>query len=317
MTSFSQCHYCHRRGVPARGLARQRRQAMFMCERCVYVSGLLYNADGTRTNVFLEDEYAPLVAAVQNSRFRKRVASLRVRWSKYCDFCELVGRHEELTLRGDRRICARCNNDIYRQMRRAERRNVASFPGVTVRDYGFLADESFVQPGRSPWSYIDYRIVDGYIDRCASTFFRKMADGLDVDFLHGADGLRITFTIGSRRSPLSGESRDVVATPPAGVPVHDLPVRCCFCRQQQSLVPGLGVSKRTGAIICYECLLMGHDAFRADGAIARRRERENRRSPVRWVDADTYRPQRSNACEGVRLTRIALPQKHRMPHVRG
>jgi hypothetical protein len=310
------CRYCGRPGTATRHLGRRRRRAMFICERCTWASTLLYNRDGTRTMVFLEEQYNQQIADVGVACFRKHIFLLHSRWSRYCDFCERVGRDVGLVLVGNRRICLRCVIDLYKQMRRVESREAAAFPGVPARDYGFLTNEDFVRPGRLLRPCTDYRIIDGYVDRCDLTFARAIDDGLCLNCLHGPGGLRIVFTIGSRPSPISDESWDVAATPSVNTPVYDLPAGCCFCRQKKSIVAGLGVSERTGATICYECLLMGHDAFRTDGATTRRGERELRRSPVRWVDADTYRPHKSNACEGVRLARIALPQKRRRPFIR-
>jgi hypothetical protein len=86
------CRYCGRPGTATRHLGRRRRRAMFICERCTWASTLLYNRDGTRTMVFLEEQYNQQIADVGVACFRKHIFLLHSRWSRYCDFCERVGR---------------------------------------------------------------------------------------------------------------------------------------------------------------------------------------------------------------------------------
>jgi hypothetical protein len=294
----SRCRYCGCRGTIARGLARHHRGCI--CWYCARAGVALYDSYGQRTNVHLGDERISLTESMKDRGFRRSIRLLSGRWNRYCNFCELPERNEKFVLVGKRQICLRCINDVYRQMRRHEDNAGVNSPAI-----GLLEDPSYsnvmYQPGMRPMT------GPTPTERCAVSFHRIIGDSSYRLLLHGTDGLRIGIVIGSPEAPFQLGNFDIAATPPRGATTHALPVPCCFCSQSQSMVPGLGVG-RSGNVICYECIVLGYDAFREDGSTNRRREREPRRSPVQWANTSEPRLPRFDTCRLVSLARIALPR---------
>ena len=115
------------------------------------------------------------------------------------------------------------------------------------------------------------------------TFRRVLSGRMNLFYGHGLNGLRFRFLSDVVDAAMSIPTENVVGEPPPDVTTFNLSGACWFCSAVRSRVPDLGIGTRSGAIICYECVAMGYDAFRYDGADVRRGERPPRRSPVRWV----------------------------------
>ncbi|HSN99431.1 MAG TPA: hypothetical protein VLS89_14145 [Candidatus Nanopelagicales bacterium] len=280
----SRCHYCETPGAVLRGLGATRAASgrNLICHICVRVAYALDDFADDPSVIIAYDHVDALKGELRSARFRRRVLALRRRFSCYCEYCGRLEREAGMLLAGASAICVRCVNDLHRQLH-SNRDVMAPIRGIDVLHFGFVP-----QGSKASWRPIFERL-DGR--RPMETFSRELSGGEVLVAGHGPDGLRFQFHTDSRTFPgwvVSGSS----ASPPVGISTIDLEAACWFCGQVRSRIPHLGLGKRSGAVICYECVAVGYDAFCFDRAVLRRAERPPRRSPVTWVTSPPPRSHR-------------------------
>jgi hypothetical protein len=291
------CYLCRRRGHVPSSLDVHPGQSS-LCVRCFWVassaieesiSGLIY------------------VSGAEEPETRLRLAPVRgeiIRqysyWSRFCGLCERLERRECFVLRRVDSVCLRCIIDLYRQLSLHIQSDGAR-PPIVIRDYSILSGGSFEDK--------ETFVTDEFFDQCELTFRRKLRhQALCLDYGHGPSGLRIRYSNATSLLASSSLGRHQVAEPPPGAPAYDLAGPCSYCHATRSLMPWLGVSRASAHAICYECVVVGHDAFREDGSHVLRSERPPSRSPVHWLPAG--RSRRRQPPE-LTLAPIAIPRAAR------
>lgn len=245
-----------------------------MCQICTNVAWFAHRLPGDRIRTIIYEHIDAIRRALTDQKTRRLLLGLRDRWRRHCEFCDRLERDERLVLHGESSVCARCIIDLYKDLWRRPGL-AARLHGVALIDYGLVSD---VYEG-SRASLVD----DGYYAETCRTFFRSLRDGTTLVHSHGRDGLRVSFRVVDGSSVPSWSREVSHAEPPSSKPSYDLAAPCWFCGQIRSRLQLVGVGQPMGAVICYECVVFAHDAFRTDGSIVLRGERPPDRSPVRWV----------------------------------
>lgn len=294
----SRCGYCGRYGLIVRAVGARRRiyatqGERVVCQTCTNVAHLAHHLPGDRIRNIIYEHLDPVRRALTDQKTRRRLLALWGRWRRHCEFCGRTERNDGMVLRGDSTACIRCIVSLYNDMNRRPGL-VEGLRGVELVDYGLVSD---VYEG-SRASLVD----DGYYAETRRTFLRTLRDGTTIVHSHGLEGLRVSCRVAAGSYLPSWSREEIHAEPPPSMASYELAAPCWFCGQTRSRVQLLGLGKRTGAVICYECVALAYDAFRADGSIMLRGERPAHRSPVHWAyDA----PPRSHILRPEKCARLA------------